>query len=92
MAIKLDTVQAVCRLPGEKLQHLQEWVQAFLGKSKVTLKEVQLLLGHLSFACKVVVAGSSLYMQLQLELNVEMHGNGQNRPEKSINSASVPHS
>lgn len=47
-------MQAVSRLLREKLPHLQELIQVLLSKSKVPMKEVQILLGHLNFSNRTV--------------------------------------
>lgn len=62
--VELDTVQQASRLPECKLHVLQEQIQVFHGQCKVTLHELQQLIGHLNFACKVVAPGRAFCLQL----------------------------
>lgn len=55
--IELDTVAEESRLPQEKLGRLQELIAAAPGEQKVRLKEIHGLLGHLNFACRVIIPG-----------------------------------
>lgn len=49
---------AVCsRLPEDKLFCLADLLQTSIQVSKLTLKELQALVGHLNFACRVVTPG-----------------------------------
>ncbi|KAJ7314031.1 hypothetical protein JRQ81_005924 [Phrynocephalus forsythii] len=52
--IELDTCRQAYRLPDDKLQDLTVRIQLMLNKKKVTLKELQVLVGHLNFACRVI--------------------------------------
>lgn len=64
--IELNTVLAVSRLLGGKWQHLQEAIWVCWAKKKVTFRELQVLLNHLNFAWKVVVAGRVFCHQLYI--------------------------
>lgn len=55
--INLDTVATVTRLPQGKLYHLRDMLTSVVGRNKVTLGDIQALLGYLNFACTVIVAG-----------------------------------
>lgn len=55
LSFELDVISAVSRFPHEKEQQVQDMIATPLGKSKATFKEFQLVLGHLNFACRVVV-------------------------------------
>lgn len=57
LGIELDTNHQTSRLPGSKLKELRAWLAFFLGRSKVTLHEIQQLVGHLNSACRVVALG-----------------------------------
>ena len=52
------------RLPIEKLVNLKEKIKVVLRSKKVTLKDMQSLLGLLNFACKVVVPGRTFCRRL----------------------------
>ena len=55
VGIEMDTMLMQLRLPEDKLIHATELCEQFKKKKKVTLKELQSLIGFLNFACKVVV-------------------------------------
>lgn len=57
LGIELDSVQASSRLPQDKLSNHRGLIRTLLGRSKVTLKELQMLLWHLNLTCRVVIFG-----------------------------------
>lgn len=57
LGLELDTVQQTSRLPEGKLVALCSQIQAFRGCKTATLREMQQLIGHLNFACKVIAPG-----------------------------------
>lgn len=52
------------RLLEAKLQELRFRVSEFLGKQKVLLHELQVLVGYLNLACKVVAPGQAFLKRL----------------------------
>ena len=64
LGITLDAVRMEARLPEDKLVKARSLLLAFLNKSKVTLRELQMLVGFLNFACSVVVPGRAFLMRL----------------------------
>ena len=57
LGIHLDTVSQTSRLPDDKIANLRSIIEELLPLPKVTLKQLQSLLGHLNFACRVVAPG-----------------------------------
>ena len=57
LGIEVDTASMQLRLPGEKLNRLNELVSKWVGRRSITKKELESLAGHLQHACKVVPAG-----------------------------------
>lgn len=55
--ILVDTVHMQARLPDDKLSRLSDLVESFARKRTACLKLFQSLLGHLSFACRVIGPG-----------------------------------
>lgn len=55
--IEVDTVQGVARLPQEKLHNLTQLLEEFTKKRSLSLLKWQSMIGHLSFAAKVVRPG-----------------------------------
>lgn len=55
--ILVDTVRMQARLPEDKLKRLFDLVSSFSRKRSARLKLCQSLLGHLSFACRVISPG-----------------------------------
>lgn len=61
LGIELDTVAMTSRLPRAKLHDLRARVRVCIGKRKVLLRDLQSLVGHLNFACKVVAPGQAFF-------------------------------
>ena len=57
LGIELDSVQMELRLPQKKLIRLRNLVDEFRGRKHCSLKELQVLAGHLSHASTVVKGG-----------------------------------
>jgi hypothetical protein len=57
LGIELDTVAMEARLPADKLQNLQALLEDWASRSHACVKDVQSLIGQLSFACAVVRPG-----------------------------------
>ena len=55
--IELDCREHEARLPKDKIEKCLEAIQIFLTRKKVTLKELQSLIGLLNFACSVIIPG-----------------------------------
>ena len=55
--ITLDTFNIHARLPEDKLARCRGLLTEFYNKRRVTLKELQLLIWLLNFACSVVLPG-----------------------------------
>ena len=62
--IELDTIKLEARLPRDKLQKCVEFISEFLRRKKVTLREIQSLVGLLNFACSVVTPGRAFLRRL----------------------------
>jgi hypothetical protein len=67
--IEVDTATMHLRLPQDKLVELRCKVAAMLRRKKVTLHDMQSLLGSLNFACRAVVPGRP-FMRRLIELTV----------------------
>jgi hypothetical protein len=52
--IELDSLKWEARLPKDKIEKCVQCIASFLTRKKVTLKELQSLIGLLNFACSVV--------------------------------------
>lgn len=62
--IEIDTMRSECRLPLDKVHSCQDLVNSFLTRRKVTLLELQTLIGKLNFACSVIVPGRAFLRRL----------------------------
>ena len=62
--IELDTRAMEARLPDDKLVKCKERIAAALERSKLTLKELQSIIGLLNFACKVVPSGRAFLRRM----------------------------
>ncbi len=56
-SIELDSLRCEARLPRDKIAKCIQFIANFLSCKKVTLRELQSLLGLLNFACVVVTPG-----------------------------------
>ncbi|KAM3920262.1 uncharacterized protein RB166_014650 [Leptodactylus fuscus] len=66
LGIEFDTEAMVYRLPADKLSKLRDLLMGFLAVSKVTLKQLQSLLGLLVFACRIMPMGRVFSRRLSL--------------------------
>ena len=64
LGITLDTVSMEARLPEDKLTDCRSILSEFLSREKVTLKELQRLIGILNFACSVIIPGRCFLRRL----------------------------
>lgn len=62
--IELDTVCMEARLPADKRLKAIQQIQELLPKKRVTLKELQSIIGFLNFCCKVVIPGRAFLRRL----------------------------
>ena len=62
--IELDTIRSAARLPSDKVLRFVNLLSAFLTRKKVTLQELQSLIGLLNFACSVVLPGRAFLRRL----------------------------
>ena len=62
--IELDSQSMEARLPRDKIHKCTTLISQFLRRKKVTLQELQSLLGLLNFACAVVKPGRAFLKRL----------------------------
>ena len=62
--IELDSVNSTAKLPKDKINNCIHHINYVKSKSKVTLQELQKLIGHLNFACLVVVPGRTFLRRI----------------------------
>ena len=62
--IELDTVAMEARLPADKLENLSILLTKYKHRRKIKLCELQSIIGHLNFACKVVKPGRCFLRRL----------------------------
>ena len=60
----LDTEQMELSLPEDKCQTILEKLSHFMNRKKCRLQELQSLIGHLNFACLIVVPGRAFLRRL----------------------------
>ena len=64
LGIEFDTLAMELRLPNEKLVELKHTLELFVQSKKVTLRQLQSLIGLLNFACQVVSPGRAFCRRL----------------------------
>ena len=57
LGLEIDSMNQIITIPLNKLKEIEEKIKAVLRKNKVTLKELQSLIGSLNFACRAVARG-----------------------------------
>lgn len=62
--IEVDTATLMLKLPQDKLEEAQDKVSALSKRKRVTLRELQSVLGTLSFACRAIVPGRAFLRRL----------------------------
>jgi hypothetical protein len=62
--IELDSLKWEACLPKDKIEKCVQCIASFLTRKKVTLKELQSLIGLLNFACLVVTPGCAFLRRL----------------------------
>ena len=63
LGIELDSINQCCRLPEEKLTARRVRLLTLSREKKVTLRQLQELVGHLNFACRVIAPGRAFLHQ-----------------------------
>lgn len=65
LGLVVDTIAMEVRIPDDKVTSLRQQIRSWLeGRKKVTLKELQSLIGKLNFACRAVVPGRAFCRRL----------------------------
>ena len=64
LGIILDSINLESRLPKDKLERINQFLQNFLQRKSCTKRELLQLLGHLNFASRVVIPGRSFVSHL----------------------------
>ena len=77
LGITLDSIKMEARLPEDKLRRIVEFIDKCIGKSFLTKRELLSLLGHLNFACRVIIPGRSFVSYL-----IELSKQGNNLYDK----------
>ena len=70
--ITLDSVRQEACLPEDKIKKSRPLLQSFYKRRKVTLRELQSLLGFLNFNCSVIVPGCP-FLHCMINLTVGVH-------------------
>lgn len=61
LRIELDMSQNHSRLPADKLASITQKVQRALHSKRMSLQELQELIGHLDFACDAIALGQAFF-------------------------------
>lgn len=64
LGVEFDTNEMILRLPSDKLKELQAKMGFTLSRKKITLRDLQSLLGYLNFACRVIRPGRAFCRRL----------------------------
>ena len=57
LGLELDSIEMVVRIPKAKILEIIEKIEWVLSKDKITLKQMQSLIGSLNFCCRAIVPG-----------------------------------
>ncbi|MES9971263.1 MAG: reverse transcriptase domain-containing protein, partial [Candidatus Thiodiazotropha sp.] len=64
MGLELDSVKMEARLPPDKLSKARELLRKYCNKRKIRLRDLQSIIGYLSFCCNVVPPGRCFLRRL----------------------------
>ena len=66
LGLEVDTVAMLVKIPVDKLQNLRSSIDALLHRQgkKITLRELQSMIGKLNFACRAVLPGRAFCRRL----------------------------
>jgi hypothetical protein len=64
LGIEFDTLKMELRLPSEKISEIKIMLELFMHVRKVTLRQLQSLIGLLNFACQVIALGRAFCRRL----------------------------
>ena len=64
LGIHLDSINMEARLPSEKIIRIRDIIDSFKCRSSCTKRELLSLLGHLNFACRIILPGRSFVSRL----------------------------
>ncbi|CAG2242641.1 unnamed protein product [Mytilus edulis] len=64
LGIILDSMHMIAKLPDEKLVRIKDILYSYLNRRSCTKREMLSLLGHLNYACKVIIPGRSFVSYL----------------------------
>ena len=73
LGIEIDTLNFVIRLPEDKFEALMVMLQEWKDKKKCKKRDLQSLIGSLSFACKVVKCGR-MFLRRLIDLSTKVSG------------------
>lgn len=65
----MDCLKFQARLPQEKVDKCIEGIEKARGRNKITLRDLQSLIGSLNFACSVVVPGR-VFLRRMINLTI----------------------
>jgi hypothetical protein len=64
LGLEIDTIEQRVRIPENKISQLREKIRAALSRKKLSLKEMQSIIGSLNFACRAVAPGRAFIRRL----------------------------
>jgi hypothetical protein len=64
LGIEIDSVARETRLPQEKIQKCEQAIAKLIQGKKATLRQIQVVVGLLQFACQAVVSGRAFLRRL----------------------------
>ena len=74
LGITLDTVLKEARLPDDRLDKAKILLEEFQRKHKLTLRDLQSLIGILNFACTIIVPGRAFLRRI-IDMTVRVQKN-----------------
>ena len=64
LGLAIDSVRGLIRVPAPKVQALRAKIQTVLGQKKISLVDIQSLVGSLNFVCKAISPGRAFLRRL----------------------------
>ena len=64
LGLQIDSVAQTVTIPLEKLMEIREKIETVMHMKKVSLKQLQSLIGSLNFACRAIAPGRAFLRRL----------------------------
>ena len=68
LGLEIDSIAETLKIPQAKLEELREKIFKALSRKKLSLKEMQSIIGSLNFACRAIAPGRAFIRRFPIEV------------------------